>query len=205
MHLYHYLSLNGTSTDEYRKLLIAKRKIYFSDPSNFDDVFDSNIPGWESAKDKLFDCRVFCLAMEERDDIRMFKNYGDNHKGIRLRFTVNPDLPISECTTLAMGRPVEYVSQLPPHDDKRPHMYYYYKSYSLWHYQKEYRVLIRDGTSGEYNETEITEIALGLNFDMQFLSKLIQWAKAGGHSKLTFKKAVYHKNINGYQYEDFPV
>jgi hypothetical protein len=98
MFLYHYVSLNGTSTDEYRRDLIAKRQIYFSDPNTFDDVFDCNVPGWECAKDKLYNCKVFCLSMEERDDNLMFALYGDRHRGIRLRFTVNEDLPIGECT-----------------------------------------------------------------------------------------------------------
>lgn len=205
MHLYHYLQLYGTSTDEYCRELIANRRIYFRDPSTFDDVFDSNIPGWESAKDQLFNCRVFCLSMEERDDNRMFELYGDKHRGISLRFTINQGLPISECTVLAKGRPVEYVDKLPPYDGKRPHMYYYYKSKSLWHYQKEYRVLIRNGEYGEYSESELTEIAIGLKFDMQYLPNLIQWAEEGRHSKVTFKKAVHYNNADSYEYKDFSV
>lgn len=206
MHLYHYVSLNGTSTDEYRRELIAKRRIYFSDPSTFDDAFDCNVPGWESAKDELFDCRVFCLSMEGRDDNLMFALYGDHHGGIRLRFTINQDLPIGECTTLARGRPVEYVDQLPPYDEKRPHMYYYYKSTS-WNYQREYRVLIRSGSYGEYeySESELTEIALGLKFDMRHLQKLVEWVQEGRHSNVSFKRAVYCSNLFAIEYKAFLV
>ena len=204
MHLYHYVSLNGTSTDEYRRELIAKRRIYFSDPSTFDDAFDCNVPGWESAKDKLFGCRVFCLSMEERDDNLMFALYGDHHRGIRLRFTINQDLPIGECTTLARGRPVEYVDQLPLYEEERPHMYYYYKSTS-WNYQREYRVLIRSGSYGEYSESELTEIALGLKFDMRHLQKLVEWVQEGRHSNVSFKRAVYCSNLFAFEYKAFLV
>lgn len=188
MSLYHYVSLNGTSTDEYRRDLIAKRQIYFSDPNTFDDVFDCNVPGWECAKDRLRNCRVFCLSMEERDDNLMFALYGDRHRGIRLRFSINEDLPISECTTLALGRSVEYVSFLPPYDPERPHMYYYYKSFS-WNYQKEYRVLIDEGQYREYGESELAEIALGLKFDMKYYPKLVEWVQEGRHSNLSIKKS----------------
>lgn len=191
MFFYHYVSLNGTSTDKHRRNLIAKRQIYFSDPKKFDDALDCNVPGWESAKDKLYNCRVFCLSMEERDDNRMFDIYGDRHRGIRLRFTINENLPIGECTTLALGRPVEYVSLLPPYDSKRAHMYYYYKS-SEWNYQKEYRVLITNGQYREYSESELTEIALGINFDMKYYSKLIDWGREGKHSNLSIKTLKAH-------------
>ena len=188
MFLYHYVSLNGTSTDEYRRGLIAKRQIHFSDPNTFDDVFDCNVPGWEYAKDKLHNCRVFCLSMEERDDNLMFERYGDRHRGIRLRFSINEDLPIGECTTLASGRPVEYVNSLPPYDPKRPHMYYYYKS-SSWIYQKEYRVLTTIGQYPKYSESELTEIALGLKFDMKYYPKIVEWVQEGRHSNLSIKQS----------------
>jgi hypothetical protein len=204
MHLYHYVSLNGSPTDEYRRDLIARRRIYFSDPSTFDDTFDCNVPGWESAKGKLRNCRVFCLSMEERDDNLMFALYGDHHRGIRLRFTINQDLAIGECTTLARGRPVQYVDGLPPYDENRPHMYYYYKSAS-WKYQSEYRVLITNGCHGEYSESELTEIALGLKFDVAHLHKLAEWVQEGRHSRVSFKKAVSCSNAFGCVYETFLV
>ena len=124
--------------------------------------------------------------------------------GIRLRFTINQDLPIGECTTLARGRPVEYVDQLPPYDEERPHMYYYYKSTS-WNYQREYRVLIRSGSYGEYSESELTEIALGLKFDMRHLQKLVEWVQEGRHSNVSFKRAVYCSNLFAFEYKAFLV
>jgi hypothetical protein len=203
MHIYHYVPLNGTSKDEYRRELIAKRQVYFSDPRTFDDALDCNVPGWEFAKDKLFDCRVFCLSMEERDDNLMFALYGDHHRGIRLRFTINQDLPLGECTTLAIGRPVEYFDRLPPYDEKQAHMYYYYKSTS-WKYQSEYRVLIRDGCYREYGEWELTEIALGLKFDTRYFGKLLEWVREGRHSNISFKRAVFcSSNPFGFEYKAF--
>jgi hypothetical protein len=191
--IYHYLSLNGTRTDEYRRDLIAKRRIYFSDPSTFDDTFDCSVPGWESARSMLHECRVFCLSMKERDDNLMFAHYGDCHRGIRLRFSINENLPIGECTHLANGRPVEYVKKLPPYKGERPHMLYYYKSVS-WAYQKEYRVLSKS-EYGEYNESELTEIALGMNFDMTHLQNLAEWIQEGGHLNVKFIKAICGKSI----------
>jgi len=111
--------------------------------------------------------------MEERDDNLMFALYGDQHRGIRLRFSVNIDLPLGECTHLARGRPVEYVRDLPPYDEQRAHMYYFYKSAS-WEYQREYRVLMQRAY-GNYSESELTEIALGLQFDMSYIRKLVDW------------------------------
>lgn len=198
MNLYHYVSLNGKPTDEHRRELILRRVIYFSDPGTFDDAFDCNVPGWESAKGKLINCRVFCLSMEERDDNLMFGLYGDRHRGIRLRFTVNRDLPLGECTHLACGRPVEYVENLPPYDEQRPHMYYYYKAVS-WEYQREYRLLM-PRECGEYSESELTEIALGLNFDMKQLRKLAEWVQEGKHSNVVFKRAIRSSSAFGIEY-----
>ena len=203
MHLYHYVSLNGTSTDEYRRELIGKRRIYFSDPSTFDDALDCNVPGWESAKGKLVDCRVFCLSMEERDDNLMFALYGDHHRGLRLRFTINRDLPLGECTHLAVGRPVVYVDDLPPYDKQRPHMYYYYKAVS-WSYQSEYRVLM-PREYGDYSESELTEIAVGLKFDIRYLQKLSEWVHEGRHANVTFKRAIRGSTVIGIEYEPFIV
>jgi nitroimidazol reductase NimA-like FMN-containing flavoprotein (pyridoxamine 5'-phosphate oxidase superfamily) len=94
-------------------------------------------------------------------------------------------------TTLALGRPVEYVSFLPPYDSERAHMYYYYKSFS-WNYQKEYRVLITNGQYREYSESELTEIVLGLKFDMKYFPKLVEWVREGRHSNLSLKKSKGH-------------
>jgi hypothetical protein len=198
MHLYHYVSLNGTPADDYRRQMISKRQIYFSDPCNFDDALDCNVPGWEAAKGKLIDCRVFCLSMEDRDDNLMFALYGDHHKGLRLRFTINRELPMSKCTHLANGRPVEYVNCLPPYDEQRAHMYFYYKAIS-WEYQREYRVLM-PRESGEYSKSELTEIALGLKFDMRHLRKLAEWIHEGGHTNVTFKRAIRINSIFGIEY-----
>jgi len=198
MNLYHYVSLNGEPTDEHRRELIARRVIYLSNPNTFDDVFDCNVPGWESAKNKLITFRVFCLCMEGRDDNLMFGLYGDRHRGIRLRFTVNSDLPLVECTHLANGRPVEYVEKLPPYDERRSHMYYYYKSVS-WEYQREYRILM-PWEYGEYSESELTEIALGLKFDMKLLRKLTEWVQEGKHSKVVFKRAIRSNSAFNVEY-----
>ena len=203
--IYHYISLNGTQSDKHRKDLIANRRIYFSDPCTFDDTFDCNVPGWESARSRLHGCRVFCLSMEERDDNLMFAHYGDSHKGIRLRFSINDNLPIGECTHLANGRAVEYVKSLPPYTGQRPHMLYYYKSVS-WKYQKEYRVLSRsDDEYGEYNESELTEVALGMNFDMKHLERLLEWIQEGKHLNVKFIKAISGNNNFGIKYEPFIV
>lgn len=112
---------------------------------------------------------------------------------------------MGKCTHLANGRPVTYVKSLPPYTGQCPHMLYYYKSVS-WEYQKEYRVLSRsEDEYGEYNESELTEVALGMNFNMKHLQRLVKWIQERKHLNVKFIKAISGSNNFGIKYEPFVI
>ncbi len=104
--LFKYVSFKEDEYLEYRRQLIVERKLYFNEADRFNDPLDCNIASWERAKGALKPARFFCLAMTARDDNLMFAHYGDEHRGIRIKFVADDDQAISDCSVLALGRPV---------------------------------------------------------------------------------------------------
>lgn len=197
--LYKYLSINDPACWQYRKSLIANRTLYFNDPVNFNDPLDCNIASWNKAKDRLYNCRIFCLSTENRNDNLMFAHYADGHKGFRLKFNVDVDLPIADCSVLALGRAVIYKENIPHYSSEKAHEFYYLKSTS-WLYESEYRILLKKGESHKFNEDELSEIALGARFNMDFLPVLKEWASEGKHKNIVFTKAVPSEDKLSFDY-----
>jgi hypothetical protein len=197
--LYKYVSFKEDDFMEYRRQLIAERKLYFNEAFRFNDPLDCNIANWEKAKGVLKPARFFCLARSDRDDNLMFAHYGDEHRGIRLKFIADDEQAISDCSVLALGRPVVYQHEIPTFESSRAHEFYFLKSNS-WHYEQEYRVVATEGVNLPYLDTELREVALGARFDMSLLPILKSWFKEGGHKKVQFVRAVPSSDFLEYDY-----
>ena len=111
--IFKYLSINRPESWGYRRQLIAKREIYFSEPSNFNDPLDCNIAAAAQHRGALHECRVFCLSLETRNDFLMFAHYADGHRGFRMTFEVDTDQTLDDIGVLDLGKKVEYVPSLP--------------------------------------------------------------------------------------------
>ena len=187
--LYKYVSFKEDDSMEYRRQLIAERKLYFNEAYHFNDPLDCNIANWERAKGTLKPARFFCLSRSDRDDNLMFAHYGDEHRGIRLKFVADDEQAISDCSVLALGRPVVYQNEIPKFESSRAHEFYYLKSNS-WNYEKEYRVVANESVNLPYLDTELREVALGARFNMVLLPKLKVWLEEGGHKNVQCVRAV---------------
>ncbi len=115
--IYKYLSIKNPESWNYRRQLIAKREIYFSDPSNFNDPLDCNIAAAARLRDALYECRVFCLSLEKCSDFLMFAHYADGHRGFRMTFEADTDQTCDDIDVLSSGEGVNYVPSLPPDFD----------------------------------------------------------------------------------------
>ncbi len=202
--LYKYISFKEDESLEYRKQLIADRSIYFNDAKNFNDPLDCNIAAWEEAKAHLKPARFFCMARINRDDKLMFAHYGDEHRGVRLKFEVKVDEAISDCGVLALGREVIYKDKIPGFDRTQAHYYYYIKSKS-WEYEQEYRISAVENPSLSYSKRELKEVALGARFNMDLLPKLKNWLQIGGHESVDIVRAIPSKNISDFDYDYVPL
>lgn len=198
--LYKYLSMANTEHWQYRQQLIGERRLYFGEASSFNDPLDCNIAKWEAAKSFLKPARFFCLSLPDRDDGLMFAHYGDEHRGIRLRFEVDDDQAIRDCGVLAMGRPVIYNSAIPEFNSSNAHHFYFMKSKS-WQYESEYRIILVENTEAVFATNELKEIALGYRFNMDFLPVLQAWVERGEHSEVSFVRAVPSQNALQFDYE----
>ena len=197
--LFKYISFKEDDSLEYRRQLIAERKLYFNEAERFNDPLDCNIANWEKAKGALKPARFFCLARSGRDDSLMFAHYGDEHRGIRLKFVTDDEQAISDCSVLALGRPVVYQHEIPKFEPSRAHEFYYLKSDS-WHYEQEYRVVAINSINLPYLNTELREVALGRRFDMTLLPKLKSWLEDGGHKNVQCVRAVPSSNFLEFEY-----
>jgi len=197
--LYKYISFKEDNSLEYRRQLIAERKLYFNEADKFNDPLDCNVVSWERAKGALKPGRFFCLARSSRDDNLMFAHYGDEHRGIRLKFVTDDMQAISDCSALALGRPVVYQHEIPKFESSKAHEFYYLKSDS-WHYEQEYRVVASESTSLPYLDTELREVALGAKFDMTLLPRLMGWLGEGGHQNTQCVRAVPSSNFLEFDY-----
>jgi hypothetical protein len=129
----------------------------------------------------------------------MFAHYGDEHRGIRLKFVANDEQAISDCSVLALGRPVVYQYEIPKFESSRAHELYYLKSES-WSYEQEYRIVATEGVNLPYLDTELREVALGARFDMALLPKLKVWLEAGGHKNVQCVRAVPSNDFIEFDY-----
>lgn len=197
--LFKYVSFKEDKSMEYRRQLIAERKLYFSEASLFNDPLDCNIANWERAEGALKPARFFCLARSKRDDNLMFAHYGDEHRGIRLKFIADDEQAISDCSVLALGRPVVYQKRIPKFESPRAHEFYYLKSDS-WEYEQEYRISATEATNLQYRDTELREVALGARFNMKLLPKLRGWLKEGGHRDVQCVQAVPSSDFLEFDY-----
>ncbi|SIS73622.1 DUF2971 domain-containing protein [Neptunomonas antarctica] len=197
--LFKYLSFKEDNSLEYREQLIAERILYFNEAHRFNDPLDCHIANWEGAQSYLKPARFFCLAMVTRNDNLMFAHYGDEHRGIRLKFSADEDQPISDCSVLALGKPVVYKHEIPVFEPSRAHDLYYLKSVS-WGYEQEYRILALENTELQYRESELVEVALGARFNMALLPKLERWIAKGEHQNVKIVKAVPSKNFLEFEY-----
>lgn len=197
--LYKYISFKEDDSMEYRRQLIAERKLYFNKACRFNDPLDCNIASWERAKAALKPARFFCLARSGCDDNLMFAHYGDNHRGIRLKFVADDEQAICDCSVLALGRPVIYQHNVPQFESSRAHEFYYLKSIS-WQYEQEYRVAATKSANPAYLDTELREVALGARFDMALLPILKDWLKQGGHKNVRCVRAVPSSSFLEFNY-----
>ena len=197
--LYKYISFKEDNSFEYRRQLIAQRTLYFNTADIFNDPLDCNIANWERAKGYLRPARFFCLSMADRDDSLMFAHYGDEHRGIRLKFVADDEQAISDCSVLALGRPVVYKHEIPEFESSKAHEFYYLKSNS-WQYEQEYRIAAVESTNLPYLDNELREIALGARYDMSLLPKLKKWLEEGGHQNAQIVKAVPSNNLLEFEY-----
>lgn len=198
---YHkYLSINSPASWEYRRQLIAKRKLYFSDPSNFNDPLDCNIAAAAKLKGMLYECKVFCLSMEDCDDVLMFAHYADGHRGFRLTFEVNSDKTNDAIGVLGRGQEVTYVPKLP--SDFQPSNIYHSLIIKLkqWEYESEYRIFAANNDRLYYDENRLVQVAFGCRMNPDFEPVIRNWVIDGGHRRVRYSRVTLSSNPEGFDY-----
>jgi len=200
--LYKYLSINRPECWHYRRQLIADRKLYFSDPTNFNDPLDCNIAAAAKLKGMLYKCKVFCLSKDNCNDFLMFAHYADGHRGFRLTFEVDEDMTLGEIGVLGRGRGVVYVPKLPDDfDTSNIHLSLFMKL-DAWKYEAEYRILAAQVDQIEYDENSLIEVAFGCRMNPDFEPVIRKWVTEGAHRRVKFLKVKLSKRPEGYEYEE---
>lgn len=199
--IYKYLSINNPNSWEYRRQLIANRKIYFSDPSSFNDPLDCNIAAAARLRDALYECRVFCMSLESCCDFLMFAHYADGHRGFRLAFEANTDQTLDEIDVLSLGEKVDYVPTLPIDFDMSNIHKSLFTKLQCWQYESEYRILAKN-INLAYDNNSLIEVAFGCQMNPDFEPIIRSWVQEGEHERVCFRRALLSRTIEGYEYVD---
>ncbi|MDO8464207.1 MAG: DUF2971 domain-containing protein [Gallionella sp.] len=202
--LYKYLSISDPSSWPHLRQLLADREIYFSDPKNFNDPLDCNLSSAVNLQGAMYDCGIFCLAGENRDDALMFAHYGDHHRGFRLTFSIDENLSLGEIGVFGMGSEVDYRKTVPVFNIANIHKSRLIKSLS-WKYEDEYRIFHKvEGVNSprllRYGTQDLVEVAFGHRMNPDFEPVIKNWIRLGGHEKVTFLRAIPSKNILNFEY-----
>ena len=200
--IYKYLSINNPESWIYRRQLIAKREIYFSDPSNFNDPLDCNIAAAARLRGALHECRVFCLSLETCNDFLMFAHYADGHRGFRMTFEGDTDQTLDDIGVLALGEKVEYVPSLPSDFDMSNIHKSLFTKLQCWHYESEYRILAINKKNLVYDRDSLVEVAFGCKMNPDFEPVIRSWVQKGAHERVCFRRARLCRSPNGYEYID---
>ena len=198
--LYKYLSISDPNDWGRRRLLLAERKLYFSDPATFNDPFDCNFISAQPYKGMLrSNIRVFCLSGERCDDSLMFAHYGDSHRGFRLTFEIDTDKTLREIGVLGRGRFVIYGSKMPEFDRTNIHESLLIKSES-WKYEAEYRIFAADNDVLVYDQEALVEVAFGFRMNRDFEPVIRNWIAEGRHKRVKYLQAVASKDLIRFDY-----
>ena len=199
-YLFKYLSIADPKHWDFRRKLLADRQIYFSDPRDFNDPLDCVLLKSEIGKTALKTIKIFCLSEEKRDDTLMFSHYGDSHRGFRLKFEIDADKPISECSALELGEFVKYRKRIPKLQKSNVHRAPFLKSIA-WAYEAEYRILNVRENPLTYPIDCLVEVAFGFRMNQDFESVIRKWVKDGGHTRTRFSKAIPSGNSLSFKYK----
>ena len=197
-----FLSINHPEALGYRRQLIAERKIYFSDPSNFNDPLDCNIAAAARLRHALHDCRVFCMSLDSCNDFLMIAHYADGHRGFRLTFEIDTDKTIGEIGVLGRGREVSYVPALPPNFNINDIHMSLFTKLNCWSYEAEYRILAVTKDTLTYNTTSLVEVAFGCRLNADLEPVIRNWVREGRHERVHFLRARLCDGPVGYEYID---
>lgn len=182
--------------------MIVERRIYFSDPTNFNDPLDCNIAAAARLRHALYECKVFCLSLDSCNDFLMFALYADGHRSFRLTFEIDTNETIGNIGVLGRGREVTYVPALPlKFDLDNIHMSLFTKL-DCWSYEAEYRILAVTTNVLTYGTSSLVEVGFGCRLNADFEPVIRNWVREGKHKHVRFMRARLCDNPAGYEYID---
>ena len=161
--LYKYRPINEHTIDT-----ITQNRIFFPQPSHFNDPFDCNIVPWPKGIDddkiafayyeklsnefgKIRNSMRICCFSEVNNDVLMFAHYSAGHTGICMEFEV------TDVDFFDLLGPVEYPFEFPTFDptvspDLMAMMKYeIFTKHHRWSYEREWRI-VKPGAKPEKHE-----------------------------------------------------
>lgn len=180
--------------DEWTERLVARRELYFSPPSKFNDPFDCRVKvssdglGFHQDAIKRFyefvqQTGVFCLSNLSPENVLMWSHYAEQHKGVCLKFdtTVGGEESIFNQKYLT---PVEYSEETPvfaPGCDDLSGLARksIFRKSLAWEYEEEWRLILANGATKTrtYPKGALTEITFGVNCTDEDMEKVIRWCQ----------------------------
>lgn len=168
---------------------IKEKRVYLSNPSEFNDPFDSSIYNegiGMDGKDDINNSGLLrfgkvCCFSEIKDSILMWSYYGDNHRGICLEFDLSrldPNLPINSEIMQSIDR-VQY-SPIRPKGNifEMIDSNFAITKADVWSHENEWRIVCITGEDFLPFDC-VTRIILGANFDTNnnFCEELLKTAE----------------------------
>lgn len=164
--------------------------LYEQNPKLFEEYI---IEGANWTRDNV---TKICCFSEINNNILMWSHYGENHKGVCLKFNVNTDKPFFDAPYK-----VEYRSMYPQYNylEKMDDVIYHQLSIKAqdWQYEREIRVVKFDELETSFynfKRESLTEIIFGCCAEDNFIKEIYNICKECGYNHILFKKAVMKEN-----------
>lgn len=134
-----------------------------------------------------------CCFSQNCDHILLWSHYGENHKGVCLRFDITKDLDF-----FVIPSAVKYQEAFPkvniiknPFDITVPLL----TKSKVWEYENEVRVCKRAGNKGDhqFKVSALDEVIFGCNADKEFIQEIRDIVQERTYPDVTFKQAKIRK------------
>jgi hypothetical protein len=182
----------------YDKIVSVEKALIFYAVSQVEDailLYINRDQLLEQLEQKLASVGVLSLTSDDKS-ATMWANYASNHQGIMLMYDC------STGSTFAGAKKVTYISERPKITPENIGDILTCK-YTDWSYEKEYRVLVKDGAKAyAFNASELVGIVLGERMNLDTKREILELLKSNEH-KLKIFEAKFSQTE--YKVDYFPI